>query len=55
VIADLLWRPKNIYYQIKRKAGKKIGAKRKDISIRCIQEGWRIKDVIKKSWTIDII
>jgi hypothetical protein len=48
VITDPLMEIKEYYYQIKKKAGEKIGTKRKEISIRCIREGSRMKDVIKK-------
>jgi len=47
VITDPLMQVKEYYYQIKKKAGEKIGTKRKEISIRCIREGRRMKDVIK--------
>jgi hypothetical protein len=39
---------KEYYYQIKKKVGEKIGTKRKEISIRRIREGRRMKYVIKK-------
>ena len=48
-ITDPLMQVKEYYYQIKKKAGEKIGTKRKEISIRRIREGRRMKDVIKKS------
>jgi hypothetical protein len=47
VITDPLMQVKEYYDQIKKKAGEKIGTKRKEISIRCIREGRRMKDVIK--------
>jgi hypothetical protein len=47
-ITDPLMEVKEYYYQIKKKAGEKIGTKRKEISIRWIREGRRMKDVIKK-------
>lgn len=51
IITDPLMETKEYYYQIKKKAGEKIGTKRKEINIRCIGEGRRIKDIIKKSRT----
>jgi hypothetical protein len=47
-ITDPLMEVKEYYYQIKKKAGEKIGTKRKEISIRWIREGRSMKDVIKK-------
>jgi hypothetical protein len=55
VITDSVLKAKEYSYQILKKAGEKIGTKRKEISNKCVREGRRMNDVIKRHGLLDII